>query len=832
MDRLQQLLSGLENVRPDNNGYNAKCPVHEDNENSLVIGTKGSRAGDGRILVHCQAGCDVRSVVMAAGMSMGQLFPERIKERERGGWAIRNAYDYHDADGNLIYQVCRLEPLPNEKKPFRQRQKTADGWKWGMKGVERTLYRLPGLLASGPGKVVWICEGEKDADRLIELGLVATCNPGGADKQGKKWLSRYSDLLKGRKVVLLPDNDPPDEHGQRTGLDFMRHVAESLAGKAESIRLLELPGLPRNGDVSDWLDAGGTKEELIRLARAVQPGIPDRPPEPGADDPALLHFERKLLEELGIDVLGETDEGKIKLFSGHHRKTVEVARLNFLSYADLQQGFGPVIKSKVSSDDTNPDTYSMAQVRNAIGLLAGFTRLSVENEVGPGVWRGMDERDDKPPSIVLVGAGEGAVLNGQPNLRRITQPRYGGLVLSFERSNPWFQFGQLAEMVDDWNTAWSHGVVRETEEIFDRWRWQHQEIDPALITGLALATWVQTIWSWRPQVIVSGKSKAGKTVLFDCISNLFGNLSMKSSHSSAAGLQQAIAQSARVAIVDEFDSSKNRRAILEMLRGSGRGDMTLKGTTSHKSVQFKLRHIVWVAGIDTGLQEEADMYRFIHLQLVRPEVNQMGKLQVPPEWKMQELGQKLLATALRCAVPGMALAARLVAAKPEGVDFRTVESFAVPVAMYAVATGADDDQAISWFHQILDSRRADAESFSDDEESLISDILDAKVRYAGNKEASVAALIKVRKYEDDAPECLERNGIIFPDGHFDHDGEPTHVFIAHNRVSHSLLGRTRWDGHNISEILGRVDGASKCRKRDSSRKQSRGVLLPIDALNL
>ena len=48
-----------------------------------------------------------------------------------------------------------------------------------MQGVERVLYRLPEVLAAGE---VWVVEGEKDADSLAALGIVATCNAGGAGK--------------------------------------------------------------------------------------------------------------------------------------------------------------------------------------------------------------------------------------------------------------------------------------------------------------------------------------------------------------------------------------------------------------------------------------------------------------------------------------------------------------------------------------------------------------------------------------------------------------------------------------------------------------------------
>ena len=147
-------------------------------------------------------------------------------------------------------------------KGFRQRRPDrTGGWTWSTKGVERVLYRLPELLAADRDETVFICEGEKDADNLAALGLVATTAPGGAGKWGQ-----VSDLsaLAGRRVVALPDNDSAQQ-----GLRHCKDVAASLATIASSVKVLSLPGLaPTGEDVSDWIGLGGTAARLIELARA------------------------------------------------------------------------------------------------------------------------------------------------------------------------------------------------------------------------------------------------------------------------------------------------------------------------------------------------------------------------------------------------------------------------------------------------------------------------------------------------------------------------------------------------------------------------------------
>ena len=164
------------------------------------------------------------------------------------------SYDYRDEAGNLEFQVLRLEP-----KTFRQRRPDGDGWSWSVKGARVLPYRLPELLAA-PEELVFIVEGEKDCDRLASMGLLATCNAGGAGK----WKKEHSQFLKGRRVVILPDNDS-------TGDQHAKAVKKSLRGIANEARIVELPGLEVKGDVSDWLDAGGTLEALQQLLEESAP---------------------------------------------------------------------------------------------------------------------------------------------------------------------------------------------------------------------------------------------------------------------------------------------------------------------------------------------------------------------------------------------------------------------------------------------------------------------------------------------------------------------------------------------------------------------------------
>jgi putative DNA primase/helicase len=219
-------------------------------------------------------------------------------------------YDYRDEHSSLLFQVCRFGP----KKTFAQRAPDGNGgWrvntegKWTIAGVRRVVYRLPELLAAPADQLVFVVEGEKDVDRLASLGLVATCNPGGAGK----WRARYAVFFQQRDVVILPDNDD-------AGRDHARSVAANLEPFTASVRLLELPNLPPKGDISDWFAAGGNLEELLKLAAeapAFLAMVEDGATPPEFSDDALA---RQFTETHATDLRYVASLGRWRIWTRSH----------------------------------------------------------------------------------------------------------------------------------------------------------------------------------------------------------------------------------------------------------------------------------------------------------------------------------------------------------------------------------------------------------------------------------------------------------------------------------------------------------------------------------
>ena len=241
MDELNNTWRDLINRldRAKDNGKNhieACCPAHDDNNPSLSISMKADR-----ILINCHAGCSFQEIISALDMGNHSFSLSSKTNSELPKIIAR--YTYKNTEANKVYEAVRFEP-----KMFRFQR--PDG-EWTLDGVTRVPYRLPELLAGiKEGKEILLLEGEKDCDNAEKIGLVATTFPGGAGK----WREEYSEWFQDAKVICVPDNDPPGRKG-------MRFIASKIVKIAESVRWLELPGIPEKGDFSDWIKIEGNDLE-------------------------------------------------------------------------------------------------------------------------------------------------------------------------------------------------------------------------------------------------------------------------------------------------------------------------------------------------------------------------------------------------------------------------------------------------------------------------------------------------------------------------------------------------------------------------------------------
>lgn len=246
------VLPKLQNVRKQGGYWMARCPAHDDNRASLQI----SPGDDHPVVLVCHAGCDIKDILTAAGLSWDAICNPRDQEPQRRGewtpWGPASAvYDYVAEDGTLLFQVLR-----GPGKNFIQRRPDAtakSGWRYQLGSTRRVLYRLPRVIrAVTDCETIYVVEGEKDVHAMESAGVTATTCPQGAGK----WKDEYSEFLRDAIVIIIADKDDP-------GYAHARQVKESLKGIAAAVETREAA---EGKDAADHLAAGKAVSEFVTIA--------------------------------------------------------------------------------------------------------------------------------------------------------------------------------------------------------------------------------------------------------------------------------------------------------------------------------------------------------------------------------------------------------------------------------------------------------------------------------------------------------------------------------------------------------------------------------------
>ena len=271
---LREIISRFEVDRKINEAsYQCKCPAHHDSKASMTVSEK-----DGKILIHCHAGCRTEDILREVGLTMSDLQGEKslhswknqIEEYIKK--PLVDYYHYKDEAGNYLYTKLRFRD-PDGSKVIRYGifDNEKDFMRLGKQSKKGTLYNLLALTKAPKGVPIHIVEGEKDVETLKKLHMTAVTAGGARD-----WRKEYSKFFKGRKVIILYDNDEP-------GKALAEHIKKDLKEVAYSIKSVKTSESP-HGDVTDYMEEGHSKEELQEIINnetaVVAPWVDI--PEPGS----------------------------------------------------------------------------------------------------------------------------------------------------------------------------------------------------------------------------------------------------------------------------------------------------------------------------------------------------------------------------------------------------------------------------------------------------------------------------------------------------------------------------------------------------------------------
>lgn len=562
------------------------CPWHDDrSKRSFTFNVKSggwkchascerSGAGHGGL----KEAAEISGIPFSKGAAPD---PARAKAKSAEP-VLERSYDYKDEQGNLVYQVLRYKK--GDSKTFRQRHPDGQGgWLWKMDGVRVLPYRLPELLAAAiePKALVFVVEGEKDVDNLLQLGLSATTNHGGAGK----WRKEHAAHLAGRRVVILPDNDAP-------GKKHAEQVAQCLQGLALEVRLLDLPGLPAKGDVSDWLVAGGTKEALLEAAAQAPLWTPRKAAEAA---PAV--------QEAPFVCLGYSDGVYYYLPRG----TSQVAALTPSNHSKL--GLLTLAPLSYWVKVYGSDNGGIAWTGAASDCMTHCARQGVFNPLrirGRGAWH----ENGRP----VVHLGDAIVVDGQR--RPVGTPEPGGYI-----------YPAAVPMPIDYANPLDAPDAAVLSQFCDRLSWE-RPIHGRLLAGWLAIAPICGALSWRPHIWITGAAGTGKSWVMDNIMRpILGRVGLfVQGDTTEAGIRQALGYDARPVLFDEAEGESERsqsrmQNVLALMRQSSseNGSVIVKGTMSGAVKIYCIRCCFAFSSIGVGIKQHSDSTRVSVLALRKNE---------------------------------------------------------------------------------------------------------------------------------------------------------------------------------------------------------------------
>ena len=248
--------------------YQAYCPAHNDKNKSLTI-SKGYKHD---VILHCHAGCSFEEIMDAlfdkgisinnnVALKKGSGLPKGIAPSWDGKRYLVH-WTYNNEAGEPIGHVVRYESGAGEKVTIPYFKRDDDQWRAGYSTSlkeNRPLYNLDKLDNTGDEAEVWVVEGEKCADTLTELGLIATTSPGGANSPKKTdW-----ELLSDKKIIIWPDKD-------QAGKVYAANVLEQLFQTGDSDPQIEIVDvdqldLEEKEDAFDWFEKGYGKKDILNI---------------------------------------------------------------------------------------------------------------------------------------------------------------------------------------------------------------------------------------------------------------------------------------------------------------------------------------------------------------------------------------------------------------------------------------------------------------------------------------------------------------------------------------------------------------------------------------
>lgn len=779
---------------------------------------------------------------------------------------------------NTLDQVVVVFPVYDMIGPFERAQagivmmNSAGGTvrKYGGPGAPIDLLRTHSMGSSGimnrhamqnwaDAKIVYKVEGVSDMLRLQEMipekfrneHLVVT-NSAGCD--AAQDAHRFPDLARGKTVVIIHDADEPGQFGSGVdktgGATRWFNALNGRAGAVLNLQLYDTLDAKKGKDLRDWFDEGNTYDDLMKLikdssdkfhhAGKSAAGVVTVPESMDQN----LSDHQLILRALDLTVLGHLKSGACIVFNMASCSRFVIPDINKFSFEKQLIHIGEAAVRHVadpSDDDAPEEMIDSGDVRKAVAREAGKNEISRTNTLGIGIWESSDR-------IFAIGSGEWLAVNG--GIETYKAPMVDDKIIDFgERADEWYDPDLIHGYLEKARSPqWCEGVFNELSTCLNQWDNHTHPLAGEMMACLSIATFSQSIWQWRPWVALTGESATGKTLLFNFLADLFGPLCVSTSNASEAGIRNTVGTGSRILMLDEFESSRHRTAILEMLMASsrrGKFGTSLRSNAAQDSVTSEYQLIPWFSATEMKKDKQTEANRYLTFEL-RGKPSWIDTKKMDDAAYINELRNKLIAVSMRIALSAKEMIAHIHRETSDNYT-RQGESYALCAGIYGAVHGFDADRTVQFFRSMvaqLKDMEVMEEEESEQDRALMS-ILESPVR-SGMKEVSVVTLLQeersgnfsddpesvlrelgikrvpwneVRQMRDYQRQKKQGNGVV---------ADSSYVFFntsESGQIRRKLLKGTEHDRKDLRTILSRLEGAVKTQQRIGTN--SRGVMIPL-----
>lgn len=539
-------------------------------------------------------------------------------------------WEYLDGQGSLMGCVCRFD-LPKGKEVLPLIYAT-DGtrkeWRWLGFDKPRPLYNLD-KLTKVPTKSVLVVEGEKTCTAAERLFPQTNCTTWIGGVQGAK----YTDwsVLKGRIVILWPDNDTPGFEVMHsiyelikdfpdtvvkwvmnpTGVEKGWDLADSEWGPDEarnhsSKNIIAYPGKDfkygeNKAGVMEW----DVKNSLTEVPKDKNPDekntVIPAATHPNEDDPNGLYVKGSN----HFRILGAHKEGNgmVYYFYANATKTVIGLTPGSMTKNNLLQ-LAPLNWWRNEFPDSKQGTFSQeGAVSYLIAISSTFGIFSNKWIRGRGAW--MDK------GRIVIHAGDKLFINGSEHSLMSYDSKY-----IYERGEELdFKVGNALEKED----------ASKLIDLMKRLRWD-RPINAYLLAGWCVVAPICGALPWRPHIWITGGAGTGKTtVLTDIVRPLLGEIGLSvQGKTTEPFLRQWLRFDSLPVVFDEAEGENKKaqdrmESVLALVRASSSNDGGVMGVggSNGSPMEFKVRSCFAFSSIGVSLTEQSDRSRVSVLGLMK-----------------------------------------------------------------------------------------------------------------------------------------------------------------------------------------------------------------------